>query len=216
MATENATAPEQTNVTAPVVIPRDPATGRQYFTSKTVTNIMNKRKLLDARLEGKKVRFTITTAGTAVLVKRKDNGEVVESIVEPGTPFEKVIFNVDANSSLAMANKLNWKFAQDGIAAEKAGNYAAAHEAFNTFLNKMQVSFSVPSTNPVLSQLGRQVDIEGRVVKVTTPNGSLLTIDPASIRVLGPVELATSEFSFEGFLNEEKPAENGAGSALKV
>jgi hypothetical protein len=184
-------------------------TAQRLLNSKAVQNIMNKRKVLDAKLVGKKVSITIKGNGTQIMVTTKE-GKVVESVVEPGTPFEKVIFNLGANSSIAMLNKANWALAAEGLKAEKAGDPAKAHEFFSDFLNKMQVSFSIPTTLPVLALLGDQADIEARVIRVDTENGSLLTIDPATIRVLAPVELRDTTFSFDGLLEEPKEGEDGA------
>lgn len=183
----------------------------RLLNSNAVQKIMNKRKTLEAKLVGKKVSLTVKGNGTQVMVTRKIDGSVVESVVEPGTPFEKVIFNTNMVSSIAMANKANWAFASDGLKAEKAGDPAKAHEFFTTFLNKMQVSFNIPTTSPVLALLGDQADIEARVIRVDTENGSLLTIDPATIRVLAPVELKDTVFSFDGLLEEPKDGENGEG-----
>jgi len=217
MATAQTTAPATNTTNAPVQLPRDPATGRTYLNRKAVENIMSKRGKLDASLEGRKVRFTVTTNGNPFIVVRKNTGEVVESIVEPGTPFEKMIYNLDANSSLAMANKLNWAIAADATKLEAAGDFAGAHAKYNEFLNKMQVSFSIPVTNPIWRQIGRNVDIEGRVQKITTANGSLLTLDPTSIRVIQAAELAKTGFSFDDFLGaddskDEDATKSGAGS----
>jgi hypothetical protein len=168
----------------------------------SVIAIMNKRGRLDESFVGKKVQLTIQGNGTTVDVKTKE-GVLVESVVEPGTVFQKKIFNVQANSAIAMKNVENNKLAAAGLAAERAGNYEEAHKHYTAFLNAMQVSFSVPSTSPILHQLGDRVDIEARVIKITTPNGSLLTIDPATIRVLEPETLSATTFSFD--LEDETP-----------
>lgn len=218
MATQTAPIPAATTAPAKVIIPRDPSTGRTYFNRKSTEKIMQNRKTLEANLVGKKVHVTVTTAGTPFLVKRKADGEVVESIVEPGTPFEKMIYNTNANSSIAMANKTFWQIASDALKAENAGDYAKAHELYTQFLNKMQVSFSVPSTNPIINQLGIQVDIEARVQRVDTDNGSLLTLDPKTIRVLGPVELKDTTFSFDSIFGtaENVPADSGTKTPLEA
>src|ERR1700743_459119 len=142
----------------------------RLMNKSSVVAIMNKRGKLDEKLVGKKVQFTIQGNGTTVDVKTKE-GILVQSVVEPGTVFQKVIFNLQANSSIASKNPANHALAAAGLKAELAGNFEEAHKHYTEFLNAMQVSFSVPSTSPILAQLGDRVDIEARVVKITTENG---------------------------------------------
>lgn len=162
----------------------------------SVINIMNRRSLVPATMEGKKVRLTIQGNGTLVDVKDKE-GNLVLSILEDGTNFQKIIYNTGSNSGLAMSNPRNKEYGALGLAAEKAGDRDEAHKQFSLLLNAMQLSFSVPATSAVNAQLGDRVDIAAKVIKITTDNGSLLTIDPTTIQVLRPEELAATSFSFD-------------------
>lgn len=184
---------------------------------KAVESIMNKRGRLDEALVGKKVRFTVQGNGTLMDVKKKATGELVQSVVEPGTVFQTRIFNLSANSSIAAKSHANHALAAAGLAAERAGNYEEAHKYYTAFLNALQVSFNVPTTSRVCDQLGDQVDIEARVIKITTDNGSLLTIDPTTIRVIEPEVLATVAFSFDVFAPaEEVKSEENAKDLLEA
>lgn len=167
--------------------------------SKSVHGIMNKRTLLTEAMIGKKVQLTIRGNGTLVDVKTK-TGELVQSVVEPGTVFQKYIFNTESNSGIALANVNNKTLAAEGMAHERAGNVEEAHKSFSSFLNAVQVSFNIPATaGAIIAKLGDRVDISARVVKVTTENGSLLTLDPATISVLTPEALVSTTFDMSAF-----------------
>ncbi len=165
--------------------------------SKSVLVIMNRRKSVPATMVGKKVQLTIRGNGNTIDVKNK-TGELVQSVVLPGTVFQKVIFNLDANSGIAMSSAINRQLSKDAMAAERAGDKDTASKLFSDLLNAFQMSFSVPTTNEaLLEQLGDRVDIVAEVVLVTTENGSLLTIDPNTIRIAAPERLAATVFSFD-------------------
>lgn len=165
--------------------------------SKQVFTIMNRRMAVPADKVGKNVRLTIRGNGNTIDVKNKA-GELIQSVVEAGTLFQKVIFNLDANSGIAMKSLLNKDLSTAAIKAERAGDKETASKLFSDFLNAVQMSFSVPTTaKALLAQLGDRVEIIAKVVMVTTENGSLLTIDPNTIRVAQPEELAPTVFSFD-------------------
>lgn len=166
-----------------------------------VLAIMNKRIPVGEQSIGKKVLFTVQGNGTTVDVKNAA-GELVQSVVEPGTVFQAVIFNLQANSGLAMKDARHKAESAAGLAAERAGNPEEAHKHFSAFLNGVQMSFNVPTTSPILAKLGDRVDISARVVKITTEKGSLLTIDATTIRVVEPEVLAPVTFSFDEELDE--------------
>lgn len=186
------------------------------FTSRTVISIMNKRTLVPATMEGKKVRLTVRGNGVLIDVKTKD-GELVQSIIEEGMVFQKVVFNTESNSGLAMSNPLNKALSAAAIAAERAGNVDEADKLFKDFLNGVQLSFSVPSTSSILAKLTDRVDISAKVIKITTENGSLLTIDPTSISVLAPEELKAVSFSFDAEPEAEvAPVDETVAGALQA
>lgn len=163
------------------------------ITSKQVLAFMNSRTLIQSSDEGKRVQLVVRGNGTDIIVKNKD-GEAVQSVIEPGTAFEVRIFNTNSNSSIAMGNDRNKMLLKEGLTAEKAGNKELAHEKFTAFLNAVAVSFNIPVTSSIVSKLADRVHIAGTVVKITTPNGSLLTIDPKSISVLNPEKLSATSF----------------------
>jgi hypothetical protein len=168
----------------------------QLMNRKMAEGVMNKRARIDESYVGKKVAFTIRGNGTVVDVKNKA-GELIQSVVEPGTVFQTCIFNLQAVSSIAMKNPLNHALAAAAIAAERAGDYVEADKQYQAFLNKTGISFNIPTTSRTYLLLGDQVDIVARVIKVTTENGSLLTIDPSTIRVAEPELPTIGGFSFE-------------------
>lgn len=169
---------------------------QRQLTKTAVKAIMKSRDEVPESLIGKKVMLTIQGNGVIIDVKNAA-GEAVQSVVEPGTVFQKVIFNCKANSGLAMKNIRNLAFWTAGKAAEAAGNSEEAHEAYSDFLNSVQLSFSVPTTSSIKDQLSNGVDISAKVIEIKTENGSLLTIDPATIGILAPAVLGKTTFSFD-------------------
>lgn len=172
---------------------------------KAVAAIMNARILVPLSMVGRTVSLSVQGNGNIVDVKNAA-GELVQSAVEEGTVFQKHIFNCKANSELAMKNIRNIAILKAGIAAEKAGNFEEANKQFSDYLNKVQLSFNVPTTQSIASQIGNGTDIAAKVMKVDTEKGSLLTIDPKTIRVMEPELLAATSFSFDDEdLDDEEP-----------
>ena len=187
----------------------------QKMNMASVKAIMNKRILVPASAEGKKVSFVIQGNGNDIDVKNK-LGEFVQSVVEEGVVLQKRIFNLRANSQIAMRNPANMQLLKEGMIAEKAGNFDLAGEKFNAYLNAVQISFGVLHPSALLNVLGNGCDIAAKVQKVTTDNGSLLTIDPSTISVLAPIDLGTTNFSFDEIeLEETLAAPTATGKAKK-
>jgi hypothetical protein len=176
----------------------------RLMNKSSVKAIMNKRYLLETAAVGKKRLFTILGNGTKIDVKNSE-GVLVQSVVEPGTVFQKVIFNLNAVSEIAMSNVRNHEYAAKGLAAERVGDYEAASKHFTDYLNVMQVSFSVATTNKILDGLGDNVDIEARVTRIDTDNGSILTIDETSIRVIKAEGLKKVTFAWDEEPTEDAP-----------
>lgn len=175
----------------------------RVFNSQSVVRIMQKRTTVPATMEGKKVRLTVRGNGQRFEPKNS-KGEYVTSITDPGVVFAVIIYNTESNSGVALSNPRNKELAAKGMAAERAGNTEEAHKLFSEFLNNVQLSFSVPESSTVNAKLADRVDISAKIIKITTENGSLLTIDPASISILAPEELAPTSFSFDAIEDEKK------------
>lgn len=189
------------------------AQARRLLTRQSVINIMNQRMTAPESLVGKSVALTIEGNGAIFDVVTK-GGELVASVAGDGTNFQKKIFNTKANSGIAMSNVRNAEFKAAGRKAELSGQAEEADKQYQAFLRAVQLDFSVPTTNPIVDKLSNGVEISAKLLKITTDNGVLLTIDPATIRVLDPVVLAKTTFSFD---DEESPAtEEGAAVASEV
>lgn len=173
---------------------------------QSVKSIMNNRVLIPQSATGKKFRLDIQGDGTIVDVTNKA-GEAVLSIIagEEGTLLRKKIFNVRANSEIAMKNARNVQSLRDGVAAEKLGNMQAAHDAFNLYLNACQISFGIilNSTGGIVDQLSNGVEIAATITRIDTDNGSLLTIDPKTIAIMAPEVAGKTSFDFDAIFNTE-------------
>lgn len=188
------------------------STQTRTLNSAAVLAIMNKRDRVLATQEGKKVRLTIQGNGNVIYVTDKD-GELVQSLREPGTGLQKRIFNTRANSEIAMQNDRNKQLMKDARAAEKAGKTEEASGLFNDYLNAVQLSFGILLPSTIADKLSSGMDISAEVVKITTPNGSLLTIDPSTICIMEPEKLGKTVFAFDD--EDEDVAEAPAPTVAK-
>lgn len=162
-------------------------TPQRQINGASVNQIMRKRNSLPVAMVGKKVVFTVQGDGNIIDVLDRE-GKVVLSTIkgQEGIVLQKKIFNLKANSELALRNERTIGYLKDGAIAEKAGDADKAHELFNNFLNATQVSFGIILPSAIADALGNGVDIAATVIQVDTPNGSLLTIDPSTIMVKQP------------------------------
>lgn len=172
------------------------------MTSQSVKAIMNQRVLIPETAVSKRVKLAIQGNGNTIDVKDKD-GNFVASAADPNLVLQKRIFNCKANSGLAMGSERNRKLLKDAIAAEKAGDADKAHELFNEYLNRVQLSFGILLPSAVVEKLASGVEIAASITKVTTENGSLLTIDPSTISVVEPETYGKTTFSLEDFAGDE-------------
>src|SRR5688572_7875221 len=109
----------------------------------SVKAIMQQRIAVpETAVGGKKILFTIQGNGTKLDVTNKA-GDYVASAADPDLVLQKRIFNVKANSALAMGLKINRDLLIAGVAAERDGDMEAAHEHFSNYLNAVQISFNI-------------------------------------------------------------------------
>lgn len=143
--------------------------------AKAAQNIIAKRRIFRATDAGTIFKFDIQTNGNTIPVMNKNNEHVADAA---GLPLYKTIYNTNVNSHVAMLNPRNQAILREAMVAETAGNMELAHEKFNAYLNKVQVSFSVilnnGRTNPVFSKGDL---VKGKVQLITTDNGQLLTVE---------------------------------------
>ena len=190
---------------------------QRAITSQSLKKIMEKRVTIPASAASKAVKVYIQGDGNIIDVRDK-NGDVVTSTIpgEEGTVLQKKIFNLKANSGVALTNAAVRQLIIDGLAAEKAGDVYKADELFTEYLNKTQMSFSVIIPNAVASRLGNNVQIAGQVQLITTDNGSLLTLDPSTVSVVEAETFSATEFNLNDFMAAEEPAEEEAGTAAEA
>ncbi len=179
-------------------------TNQRNMSSSSVKAIMSKRSTIPAEAVGKRVKFFVQGNGNTIDVKNKA-GELVLSTIpgSEGIVLQKRIYNLRANSAVAMRNERTRQYLIDGLAAEKAGDTAKAHELFNEYLNSVQMSFGVLLPAAVAEKLTSGVEIAATVIKVDTDNGSLLTIDPSTIGVVEPESYGSVAFNLDEFTAAE-------------
>lgn len=177
---------------------------QRLLNAASVNAIMKQRTALTEKQIGKKVVFTIQGGATKIFVTDK-NGAPVESMAEPGTVLERMIYNLQTTSAVAMKNPRNLELLRAGLDAEKAGDAQTAHENFNKFLNAVQVSFGILLPSKIVDKLSNGVDISAKVELITTENGSLLTIDPKTISIQEPEVIGKTTFDMDALLGTATP-----------
>lgn len=155
---------------------------RLQLTAQIAQNMIASRAIVRITDVGATKRFHIRGNGNIIAVMTKDMKPVIGS---DGQSLNKVIYNIKANSHVAMLNTRNRAILTEAMKAETAGDVELAHEKFNDYLNKIQVSFSVilnPGRRNVSFYDGQLV--EGEIELVTTDNGQLLTItNPRAVAI---------------------------------
>lgn len=160
------------------------------FDAQRTQSLIANRAIVKNSQVGQTVRFHIVGNGNLVPVKTKDGVQVMDNATNT-VPLYKTIYNVKANSQLAMQNPRNQQILREAMQAESVGEVDKAHELFNSYLNKIQVSFSIIQ-NPGRSNVqfyDKQL-VEGEVELVTTENGQLITM--TNVRAVAVEKLAAT------------------------
>jgi len=141
-------------------------------------------------------KFTTAQAanGQRVILRLTGNGNIIDVIdgqgnhvvSNQGEMLQKKIFNTVCNSAVAVRNERNQEILRAGLKAEKAGNSEEAAKHYNDYLNKTQVSVSVLAGTSNFDKIQDGDQIKGRVQKITTAKGSILTLDPKSLSIVAP------------------------------
>lgn len=199
---------------------------RRNMTSASVKAIMSKRSTIPAEAVGKRVKFFVQGDGNVIDVKDK-LGNLVQSTIpgQEGIVLQKKIFNLRANSGLAMQNPRTRQYIIDALKEEKDGDPLKADELFNSYLNSTQMSFGVLLPSSVAERITSGVEIAASVIRVDTEAGSLLTIDPSTISVVEPESYGSVAFNLDDFAedvddededNEPTPAKKTGKAGAKA
>lgn len=179
------------------------STNSRKIDFKAVQNIIAKRKMIRITDDKQLVKLFIqSTTGTTIPVTTKEG----EPVLQNGIPLYKTIYNVAANSHVAMINPQNRAILAEAIKFEGQGEEDKATELFNQYLNKIQVSFNVLLTSPNVEKYTKNEQIQGVVTVITTENGQLITLD--KVKAVVAKELADSQkFSINDLLgiSDETP-----------
>lgn len=172
--------------------------------AKTTQNIIASRGMAYTRQAqaGDTVRFHIVGNGNLIPVITKDGAQVMSNS-DGNTPLYKTIYNVKANSQIAMQNPRNRMILTEAMKAETAGEVELAHTKFNEYLNRIQVSFSVIQNpgRPTVEFFNKQL-VEGELEIITTENGQLITV--TNVRAVAVAKLsATPAFTLADLMSVE-------------
>lgn len=181
------------------------STNTRLINQKSLVSIIKKRTSVPTAKVGRKAIFTVQGDGNVIDVKRADGSLVVDETTSE--VLQKRIFNLRATSQMSLSNARNVQLLKDAIAAEKAGDMEAAHDLYNDFLNKTQMSFGIILPSATADKLSSGVEISATISLVETENGQLLTIDPSSISVMAPEVLGSVAFDIDALLGEDEAEE---------
>lgn len=179
------------------------------ITKASVMTIMSKRTLVPST--AKRTRLFIDSDGNDVPATHTDGTPMFSTRGETaGVQLNRRIFNLRANSQIAMANLRNREYFRNGCKAEVLGGsftgiignekVAVSHTAdewFSAYLNACQMSFGVLVPHPLVDKgiLVRGAEIVANIDVITTPNGSLLTIDSSTISATAPESYGKTVFA---------------------
>lgn len=198
------------------------------MTSASLKSIMQSRIGIPSDANARTFEFTVQGNGNVIDVKDR-KGELVMSTI-PGSEsivLQKKIFNVRANSQLAMSNPRNVEYLRNGLKAEKANGKVAgtiggvegeysAHEYFNAYLNAVQMSFGILLPNAKSDKLADGVRIAATIETITTELGSVMTLASNTISILAPDKGSKTTFNLEDFIAADAPATVVEGSEVKA
>lgn len=180
------------------------STNSRTIDFKGVQNIIAKRKMVRVTDAGSLSKvFIQSTQGTTIPVLTKE-GEPV--LGQNGMPLMKTIYNVAANSQVAMLNSRNKALLEEGMKHETVGDMEKATELYNKYLNAIQVSFNMLLTSSSTPVFGKNDLVQGVIQLITTDNGQLLTLD--KVKAVVAKELGDSKkFSLNELLGiADKPS----------
>lgn len=154
------------------------STSSRQLDFKAVQNIIAKRKTIKVSDAKALVNCYIqSNGGTTIPVTTKDGEPVLGA---NGTPLMKTIYNVAANSHVAMLNPRNREILAAAIKAESDADMVEATKLFNQYLNSIQVSFNVLLTGTDPVTFAKDELVKGTVALITTENGQLITLEKVS------------------------------------
>lgn len=179
-------------------------TDRTPVTLDVVKAITKKRGTIHEAQEGQRVIVTVRGNGNVIDVARK-NGELVLQAGTTDTVLRKKIYNVVANSAVAMSNTINRELIQEGYKAEKAGDVQMAADCYGAYLNNTQVSISILAGHKLWKTLQDGDDVQGIVQLIEGPNGQVLTLDPSTLSVKEAKRVEKSNTDYFAFMLSEEP-----------
>ncbi len=141
--------------------------------------LMNKRRIITAANDGQQMVFSVVGSGTIIPMVDAAKQPVLN---DAGQPITKKIFNVNAASQVALNNPTFDQILFDAVTAEQAGEADQANDLYREYLNKTQVSFSVPDYKGAFDGITDGDEIKAHVQLITTDKGQILTLDKPVVK----------------------------------
>lgn len=143
-----------------------------------------------------RLAYTIRGNGTVVQMFTGTGVDKSPLLDDNGQPQYKKLFNTNYRWTAAENHPANVQLLLDGIAMEEQGLTDEAHEAFQQYMNAVQVAIGVPQWSSAYNAIGNNTIVEITSEMVTGKDYPVLSFDSKSIFVKpigeGTIETADS------------------------
>lgn len=169
--------------------PTVPQSTIQWTLASALKAYQSRQRPSKAHCDGGREILRITGNGNVIDVVDGQGNHVASS---DGELLTKKIFNTNATNPFSLDTPRVKELQAAAMLAEKEGRTQDAANYFNAWLNATTLSFSVLSNTANFDLLGKGDQITCDLQVITTPNGSLATVDPKSIKVNPGTRSATA------------------------
>lgn len=183
-----------------------PANGRRLIDMKSMMQILNKRKTILTTHFGQQVVLTVQGNGQFLAKGFQYPAPGGTGMTE--NQFDRMIYNLQANSQLSMQRPEFKAILLEAVKAESAGDTDTAHELFNDYLNKVQVSFSIIENPGGTSRRFFSGDQVTTVIEQTVGRSGLPQLVANDVRYKAPVSIAAKSFELSDLIDiVDEPAQ---------
>jgi hypothetical protein len=173
------------------------STQKRILDFKGMQSILNSRVTIQAsHVGGVKKTFTVQGKGQffAAGSTYTTNG------VERTNAWDRTIYNLKANSKHSMNRKENKLLLRQGMIAEAQGDMETATEFYNSYLNSIQVSFSLRGDSSLVLQPGSEV--AARVEEVDTEAGDKQYV-VNEVTPVAPEAIAKTKYEVSALIGDD-------------
>lgn len=168
--------------------------GTRLVDSKLAISIINKRTTLKQSDANQLMQFIIQ--GTPQFLPK--GHKYVSKGEDRENQYDRTIYNLRANSAIAMvANK---SLFTEALKAESAADAVKAHDLFNEYLNKIQISFSIIENGTASVKRFANGDIVKGLVGTSVDKDGITAIIVDNVTALAVTAAVKTTFSVEDLM----------------